>query len=75
MKYMKGKYEQSRCFQSLLLLFLPIIAFVILSGCLSQQPEVLKVNHAIEYDPLKRYQDKSEGSKTSLLFYPVKGGI
>jgi S-layer protein (TIGR01567 family) len=44
MKYMNGKYEQSRCFQSLLLLFLLIISFIILSGCLSQQPEVLKVN-------------------------------
>ncbi|VVB84632.1 S-layer protein [uncultured archaeon] len=70
MKYMKGKYEQRRCSQSLLLLFLPIIAFAILSGCVSQQHDVLKINPVIDYNPLEGFTGKSEG-----MFTVIKGSI
>jgi S-layer protein (TIGR01567 family) len=71
MKYMEGKYEQCRCFQLLMLLFLPIIVFVILSGCISQQPEVLNVNPEI-YEGQVVYTNLSRAVD---MFAVIKGNI
>ncbi|MCX9012439.1 MAG: S-layer protein domain-containing protein [Candidatus Methanoperedens sp.] len=61
--------KKSRIFQPLLL-FISIIALTILSGCVSQQPEMLKVNPVIDYAPLEGYAGKSEG-----IFTVIRGSI
>ncbi len=40
------------------------------AGCVSQQPEVLKVNPLIDYNPLEGFYNKSEG-----MFTVLKGSI
>ncbi|CAG0957361.1 hypothetical protein METP2_00575 [Methanosarcinales archaeon] len=53
MKWMKCESEPSRIFQSMLLV--STIGFTILSGCVSQQPGILKVN-LTDYDSLERIE-------------------
>ncbi len=52
------------------ILILSIITFAILSGCISQQPEELKVNPVIDLHPLGGFDNKSEG-----MFTIIKGNI
>ncbi len=69
MRWTKRENEESRFFQPVLLV-VSIIAFAILSGCVSQQPEVLKINPVIDYNPLEGFTGKSEG-----MFTVIKGSI
>lgn len=65
---MNRENEQCRSFQPMLLV--SIIGFAILSGCISQQPEIMKVNPVIDYNPLEGFYGKSED-----MFTVLKGSI
>ena len=63
------KNESSKNFK-LRLLVVSTIALAILSGCISQQPEVLKVNPVVDIGPLEGFYGKSEG-----MFTVINGSI
>ncbi len=53
------------------LLIAVLIVFALgVTGCISQQPEVLKINTVIDYNPLEGFHNKSEG-----MFTIIKGSI
>ncbi len=53
-----------------LLIAVLIILALGAAGCVSQQPEILKVNPVTDYNPLEGFYGKSEG-----MFTVIKGGV